>query len=364
MFTSPVARRAPRTPPSHRPRLRVDRLEGRDVPAANPLATFGGSVDAPHQPNWVQMQVETSSDRVLLAFETEPAAGSSFEPGPLKLFAGEGARARALGAGGHGFVLRGVDTGIHFAKVNAAAHTTGAFDVTVSLAGDVNGDHAVGADDLDAIRNLRGVRAGQDGYLAAADVNHNGVIGAGDLQLAARNLGRTAAVGDVTADQFLFANSGPRFAQFNSKLPPISLIVNGINDSNSPIAADGFAWTVTNPGGLRPTAGDLQVVAPTGSASPLLFRAVALGTKFADATLFAGRIGTGPSAKPKLEWDMNNVLVSSYSISGSPGHGTSLEDAFTLNFTKLRVTYTPTLPTGRAGTPVTAAFDFATGQAG
>jgi len=337
-------------------RLRIERLEGRDVPAADPLATFSGTIDAPHQPGWVQMQVATS-DRVLLAFESDPAAGSAFQPGPLKVFEGEGAGSRAVGlAGAHGFALARLGSGIAFAR---AAGSTGAFDVTVTVAGDVNGDHQVDAADLDVIRSLRGVRAGQAGYVPTADVNHNGVIGLGDLRLAGWNLGRTATVGPVTADQFLFANSGPRFAQFNPKtMPGISLVINGINDSNTPIVADAFSWGVSNPEGGLPTKSDLAVTAPTGVASPLLFRAVATGTSFTDATLFAGRIGIGAGARPKLEWDMSNVLVTSYEISGSQGGGTHLEDAFTLNFTKLTVTYTPVRPDGRIGTPVSATFDF------
>jgi type VI protein secretion system component Hcp len=279
------------------------------------------------------------------------------------MFEGEGAQSRAVGTAGiHGYALATVSSGILFARARGADGTTGAFDLNVTLAGDVNGDHQVDAQDLDVIRSLRGIRAGQTGYLAAADVNHNGVIGIGDLQLAKRNVGRTATVGPITADQFLFANSGPRFAQFNSKLPGISLVINGVNDSTTPIAAGSFSWAVSNGGTGLPSKSDLGVLAPTGADSPLLFKAVVMGTLFPDATLFAGRIGIGTAAKPKLEWDMNNVLVTSYSISGNQGNGTQLEDAFTLSFTKLKVTYTPSLPNGRPGTPVSAGFDFTTGK--
>jgi type VI secretion system secreted protein Hcp len=365
MFESVVARlRAPRKQPNNARRLRVDRLEARDVPATvvDPLATFSGTVDAPRQPGWVQMQVETPS-RVLLAFETEPAAGSSFQPGPLKMFEGEGAQSRAVGVAGiHGYALATVTSGVAFARAGGARGSVGGFDVNVTLAGDVNGDHQVDAQDLDMIRALRGVRAGEPGYLAAADVNHNGVIGVGDLQLAARNVGKTATVGPITADQFLFADSGPRYAQFNSQLPGISLVINGINDSTTPIAAEAFSWGVSNGGTGLPTKSDLAVLAPTGADSPLLFKAVVMGTHFPDATLFAGRIGTGAAAKPKLEWDMNDVLVTSYTIGGNQGNGTHLEDSFTLSFTQLRVKYTPTLPNGRPGTPVSAGYDFSSGK--
>jgi type VI protein secretion system component Hcp len=363
MFTR--ARAGPRRPA--RPRLSVQPLEGRDVPAA-PLATFPGTVDAPHQPDWVQMQVDTASDRVLLAFETTPADGSALVPGSLRVYAGPGAQGAARGTVEPGFALKAVSRGAFFARVAGASGSTGGFDVSVKLAGDVTGDQQVDNTDVDAIRGLAGRREGQDGFDAAADVNHNGIIGPGDLRLARWNLGRTAAVGPMTAEAFLFASSdvlqhGPRFAQFNPKtMPGISLVINGINDSATPIQVDTFGWTVQlNPGGF-PIKTDLRVTAPTGADSPLLFKAVTLGTAFADATLFAGRIGTGSSAKPKLEWDLNTVGVSSYSINGNQGNGTHLEDAFSLIFSKLRVTYTPTLPNGRPGDPVSAGFDFATGQ--
>jgi type VI protein secretion system component Hcp len=365
MFASVVARRRePQKKPSNPKRLRVDPLEGRDVPATvvDPLATFSGSVDAPRQPDWVQMQVQTSS-RVLLAFETDPAAGSSFQPGQLKMFEGEGAQSRAVGAaGGHGFALATVTSGFLFARARGAGGSTGAFDVNVTLAGDVNGDHQVDAQDLDLIRSLRGVRRGQPGYLAAADVNHNGVIGSGDLQLAERNLGRTATVGPITADQFLFAGRGPRLIQFNpTTMSGISLVIDGINDSTTPIHVDSFAWSVQhNPGG-PPTKSDLQVTAPTGVDSPLLFKAAVTGSTAATAALFVGRVGSGKAAKPKLEWDMDTVQVTSYQTGGSQ-HPSFLEDAFSLSFTKLKVTYTPTLPTGQPGSPVSVGFNFLTGQ--
>jgi len=340
-------------------RLKMEPLEARDVPASavDPLATFSGTVDAPHQPGWVQMQVKTSG-RVLLSFESDPAIGSSFQPGPLKVFEGEGAQSRAVGlAGAHGFALGRFGNGIAFARTAAAAGSTGDFDVTVTLAGDINGDHQVNAQDLDVIRSLRGVRAGQDGYMAAADVNHNGVIGLGDLHLAQWNLGRSATVGDVTADPFLLANNGPRFAQFNpSTMTGISLVINGINDSLTPISVDSFSWGIQHPPTGGPINNDLTVTSKVSASSPRLFLGAAMGTPFSDATLFVGRAGSGKSALPRLEWDLSNVLISSDQINGS---GKDVpEESFSLNFTKIKFTYTPTLPNGRVGKPVSAEFDF------
>src|SRR5215218_8781315 len=146
----PTARTRPSRTRPHR-RLGIERLETRDVPAAalDPLATFAGEVTAPHEPDWVQMQVQTSSPRVLLTFESTPADGSDFEPGRLTAFAGDGAHAGPTRAGGPGYTLRGVSSGMIFARTAAAAGTTGAFDLSVGLAGDVNGDHQVNAQDID-----------------------------------------------------------------------------------------------------------------------------------------------------------------------------------------------------------------------
>src|SRR5262249_24550646 len=174
-------------------RLGLECLEDRSVPAwaVSPLASFAGEVTVPHEPDWLQMRVQTSSHRVVLTFESNPADGSAFEPGRLTIFAGEGAHAGTRLANGPGYALRGGVPGPFFARTAAADGTTGAFDVAVGLAGDVNGDLQVDARDIDAIRGLRGTRVGDDGFMPAADVNHNGMIGLLDLRLARHNFGAT-----------------------------------------------------------------------------------------------------------------------------------------------------------------------------
>jgi type VI secretion system secreted protein Hcp len=64
-----------------------------------------------------------------------------------------------------------------------------------------------------------------------------------------------------------------------------------------------------------------------------------------------------------LQWELSDVLVSSYQVGGSAGGlQNSLEEAVSLNFSKIKMTFTPVLPTGKLGTPVTAGYDFATGK--
>src|SRR5215218_2257790 len=122
----PTARTRPSRTRPHR-RLGIERLETRDVPAAalDPLATFAGEVTAPREPDWVQLQVQTSSPRVLLSFESEAADGSAFRPGGVRVFAGDGAHGWAAGPAGHaGFALREVSPGPFFARAAAAKGST------------------------------------------------------------------------------------------------------------------------------------------------------------------------------------------------------------------------------------------------
>jgi type VI secretion system secreted protein Hcp len=373
MFATARARR-PRT---HR--LTIERLEGRDVPAAvvDPLFTIAGEVTAPREPDWVQMQVQTgSADRVLLSFTAETADGSAFRPGGLKVFAGDDAQAWNIGpAGRPGFALKEVSSGTIFARVAGAQGSTGAFDVSVGLAGDVTNDGQVTTADLDQIRALNGVRANQAGFDPAADVNHNGVIGVGDRRLALRNVGVTVDVGPLTADQFLFAGSaglglsgGTRAPLTPGTTPDISLIV-PTTISTDPIKVDAFSWGVVHEGGTggggggagRPVKGDVSLVMETSKASPKLFLACASGTHYPEMEILIGR-RAGTKGVQYLEWQMQDVLVSSYQIGGTDaGNNVVLSDAATLNFQKLTVTYYPKLPNGQAGDPVTATFDFAEG---
>lgn len=368
-----LRRRPGRPPRAHR--LGVERLEGRDVPAIlNPLALLPGEVTAPHQPDWVQLQVQTSSPRALLTFEADPAAGSDFDPGRVKLFAGAGAHAGSPGmVSGAGYTLRAASSGMFFARVAGAKGSTGAFDLAVGLAGDVNADQQVDAQDLDAIRALFGTRGGQAGFDPAADVNHNGMIGKGDLALARRNLGVTATVGPLTADQFLFAGSDalgltragqPRAAAAVG--PRIGLAVAGILNGE-PMEVQSFSWAVQNvlstggAGAGRVVKQDLVITKKTDAASPKLFLACATGQHIQQATLTVKR--AGPRSDVFLQYDLEDVLISSYQIGGAQGgSGPVLNESVSLNFAKIKMTVTPVLPNGKPGDPVTAEFDFQLNQ--
>jgi type VI protein secretion system component Hcp len=284
------------------------------------------------------------------------------------VFAGAGARAGSPGqASGPGFTLREVSAGPFFARVAAAGTATGAFAVSVGLAGDVTGDQRVDAQDLDLIRSLHGRRAGQDGFVPAADVNHNGVIGPGDVTLARRNLGKAAVVGPLTADHVFLAGSdalGLKAAPANPATQPrITLVLPDL--SGATINPSSFSWGIqavtdgSGGGTGKPIKTDLAVTMKTGPASPLLFDAVVRGTLLRDATLYVGRRGGTPGGSPVLRWDMADVVISSYQTGGTGGaSGVSLAEAATLNFGKLQITFWPTLPNGQAGDPVKKGWDF------
>lgn len=109
--------------------------------------------------------------------------------------------------------------GSYQALVRGSEGTAGGYELTMYLAGDVNGDFQVGADDLAAIDALSGAKYGDPAYTVWADVDRNGVINGGDEQRAADNLGASTTL-RLTADNPL--------DQF---LPPDALTLSSVSES-------------------------------------------------------------------------------------------------------------------------------------
>lgn len=61
-------------------------------------------------------------------------------------------------------------------------------DFTINPLGDVNGDGAIGCDDLAIVKAALGKRSGQAGYDARADLNHDGVVDIRDLSQVSQRL--------------------------------------------------------------------------------------------------------------------------------------------------------------------------------
>ncbi len=95
---------------------------------------------------------------------------------------------------GAGYSLVALGAGTYTLQVSATGRAGEAYRIAVSLTGDTSGDFQVNPQDLATIRALKGQRRSEPGYLAAADVNHDGVINARDVRLAGLNLGVATSI--------------------------------------------------------------------------------------------------------------------------------------------------------------------------
>jgi type VI secretion system secreted protein Hcp len=89
----------------------------------------------------------------------------------------------------------------------------------------------------------------------------------------------------------------------------------------------------------NPSFGDIVVVKEVDASTPKLQEAVADGKNFLQVKIDLTR-DLSERAQPYLEWELKNVRVTSYSISGSTdGHQIPTE-SISLNFEEIKVTYT------------------------
>jgi type VI secretion system secreted protein Hcp len=125
-----------------------------------------------------------------------------------------------------------------------------------------------------------------------------------------------------------------------------------------------WSWGVTQTGGGAVGAGagagkasfsDFQFVSRITKASPKLFLSCATGTHHKTAALSGVRTAAKGAASEFLKYKLTDVVITSDQYSGSEGDVPV--EQFSLNYSKIEVTYTPQNPTGAAGTPVKAAFD-------
>jgi type VI secretion system secreted protein Hcp len=145
-----------------------------------------------------------------------------------------------------------------------------------------------------------------------------------------------------------------------------------VSDQKYPgwIELNSFQWGVgrgiTSPTGSEsdregstPSVSEIVVTKDQDSASPNLFRA-ACGTKPVNTgktvhVAFA-KTGTGGTSDTFLQFDLENTLVSGWSISSSGDRPT---ESLTLNFTKVTMTNTPTGPTLTDESPDRPHYDLA-----
>ncbi len=117
-----------------------------------------------------------------------------------------------------------------------------------------------------------------------------------------------------------------------------------------------FSFSVSNQGSgsigkgsgaSRASLSDLCVTKYVDVSSPSLFLFCCVGKSFSTATLTVRKAG-GENPVEYLKYDMEEVFISSVSTSGSDGGGIATETA-SLNFAKMKVTYTEQNPDGTPG---------------
>lgn len=120
-----------------------------------------------------------------------------------------------------------------------------------------------------------------------------------------------------------------------------------------------WSWGVSNAGG-KPAFQDFNWTQYLDASAPKTFLGVAAGTHFTDVVFTARKAGIDAFVFFTMKFE--DVQLTSFATGGSGG-----EDRFTLNASlqplkKITMTYTPQDATGKAGTPLVAAWDLLDGK--
>jgi type VI secretion system secreted protein Hcp len=126
-----------------------------------------------------------------------------------------------------------------------------------------------------------------------------------------------------------------------------------------------WSWGMSNSGSAHTGGGagagkanvqDLSFTKYIDKSSPDLMLACCVGKHYATATLVVRKAGTTPLEYIHIELD--EVLVTSVSTGGSGGEDRLTENV-TLNFAKVKFSYTPQDATGKGGTAIPMTYDIA-----
>jgi hypothetical protein len=175
-------------------RLDVAALEDRTLLSHDPgpFADFSGTVNGPHGQATIPITISPAdfhlaAHHVLLGLDMET-------PDRLQIGSDGRESVRTLAdRAGSGYRLVELSAGTYALHVTAKGSAGESYGIAVSLAGATSG-FQVGPQDLATIRGLEGQRRSAPGYVAAADVNHDGVVNARDLRLAQLNLGAVTTI--------------------------------------------------------------------------------------------------------------------------------------------------------------------------
>jgi type VI secretion system secreted protein Hcp len=191
---------------------------------------------------------------------------------------------------------------------------------------------------------------------------------------------RTAMVGTMVAAVFLslltFMAPGKALAAYNCFLG-IDGIPGESMDRDHKDWIDIVSWSFgeTFPAATASTAGslpgrltmqDFKFTMRTNKASPILFQACAMGKNLTKVVLEVwGMVGV-PSGRPAklLQIKLEDVRVSSFVILGNSMSTQAYPmEEISLNFARIKVTYSIYLPNGTGGGQVEAGFDVKAGKA-
>jgi hypothetical protein len=174
-------------------------------------------------------------------------------------------------------------------NVQGLASTSGGFLLGFYLPGDVNGDGAVNAADITAVKAAMGSRTGQSNYNFNADVNRDGRIGKIDLAYTLQNQGVSTNVSPVVQANLVpssVTNPSTRTttkptAQFSGSASANATITytNTTFPSMTPVTTttDGSGnYTITVPLGVGPNVFQVQSVDSfgqtiTGNVNPVTY---------------------------------------------------------------------------------------------
>jgi type VI secretion system secreted protein Hcp len=101
---------------------------------------------------------------------------------------------------------------------------------------------------------------------------------------------------------------------------------------------------------------DFHFVTPFTKASVALFLGCASGEHFPQAALSVRKAG-GDQPQEYLRWTLSDVQVTSYQTGASAGGDDRPFDSFSLNFSKIEVSYKEQKPDGSLGTEHRAGWD-------
>jgi len=106
----------------------------------------------------------------------------------------------------------------------------------------------------------------------------------------------------------------------------------------------------------QPSISEITVSKSMDEASPYLFTEACTGD---GKTVTIDICKTGQAVEAFMSYELENCMLSGYSVSSGGDRPT---ETISLSFTKITMTYTPTLETGELGDPIPAGYDMETAK--